>query len=113
MAKYDKRRGIECPYPEATGQFIYPLDCKFFVNCWKGRAFVQPCTPGTHFNPETLECDFPHKVKCYGGQLAGPLRADYIEFSSTREPLSRKYSPASAALHNVRERLMVFMRLQT
>ncbi|XP_011309763.1 uncharacterized protein teq isoform X2 [Fopius arisanus] len=84
VAKYDRKTGFECPHPGASGQFIYPPDCKFFVNCWKGRAFIQPCAPGTHFNPETLECDFPHKVKCYGGELAD-------------------FSPANSADHKVRE----------
>ncbi|XP_018303194.1 uncharacterized protein [Mycetomoellerius zeteki] len=65
VARYNPRLGVECPDNNSTGQFVYPPDCKFFVNCWKGRAFVQPCAPGTHFNPDTLECDFPHKVKCY------------------------------------------------
>ncbi|KAL0104423.1 hypothetical protein PUN28_017273 [Cardiocondyla obscurior] len=65
VARYDPRLGVQCPDNNSTGQFVYPPDCKFFVNCWKGRAFVQPCVPGTYFNPETLECDFPHKVKCY------------------------------------------------
>lgn len=65
IARYNPRLGVECPDNNSTGQFVYPPDCKFFVNCWKGRAFVQPCAPGTHFNPDTLECDFPHKVKCY------------------------------------------------
>nr|CAD7594786.1 unnamed protein product [Timema genevievae] len=53
----------ECP-PGATGQFTYPPDCGRFLNCWKGRGFVQPCAPATLFNPDTLECDFPAKVKC-------------------------------------------------
>lgn len=65
MARYNSRFGVQCPDKNSTGQFVYPPDCKFFVNCWKGRAFIQPCAPGTHFNPDTLECDFPHKVKCY------------------------------------------------
>lgn len=65
VARYDSRLGVQCPDHNSTGQFVYPLDCKFFVNCWQGRAFVQPCAPNTHFNPDTLECDFPHKVKCY------------------------------------------------
>ncbi|XP_063985117.1 uncharacterized protein LOC135166617 isoform X2 [Diachasmimorpha longicaudata] len=78
VAKYDEKLGVECPYPEANGQFVYPPDCKFFVNCWRGRAFVQPCAPGTHFNPETLECDFPHKVKCYGGEV--------VDFSAPESP---------------------------
>ncbi|XP_039312478.1 uncharacterized protein LOC105203625 isoform X3 [Solenopsis invicta] len=70
VARYDPRVGVQCPDGNSTGQFVYPPDCKFFVNCWKGRAFVQPCAPGTHFNPDTLECDFPHKVKCYEDESA-------------------------------------------
>ncbi|XP_077267025.1 uncharacterized protein LOC143900014 isoform X4 [Temnothorax americanus] len=65
VARYNSRLDVQCPDDNSTGQFVYPPDCKFFVNCWKGRAFLQPCAPGTHFNPDTLECDFPHKVKCY------------------------------------------------
>lgn len=97
--------GVECPYPEATGQFIYPVDCNFFVNCWKGRAFIQPCAPGTRFNPETLECDFPHKVKCYGGELADFVGSDYSqpEIPGAREPLSDKYSTLITAEFNVCE----------
>ncbi|XP_053597438.1 uncharacterized protein LOC103578371 isoform X2 [Microplitis demolitor] len=102
VAKYDRVVGVECPYPEATGQFIYPVDCNFFVNCWKGRAFIQPCAPGTRFNPETLECDFPHKVKCYGGELADFVGSDYSqpEIPGAREPLSDKYSTLITAEFN-------------
>ncbi|XP_043673841.1 uncharacterized protein LOC122631786 isoform X3 [Vespula pensylvanica] len=74
VAHYDPQLGVQCPNLESTGQFVYPPDCKFFVNCWKGRAFVQPCAPGTLFNPETLECDFPHKVKCYGIEISDLTR---------------------------------------
>ncbi|XP_015191628.1 PREDICTED: uncharacterized protein LOC107074585 isoform X3 [Polistes dominula] len=74
VAHYDFRSGVQCPNLDSTGQFIYPPDCKFFVNCWKGRAFVQPCAPGTLFNPETLECDFPYKVTCYGSEISDPIR---------------------------------------
>ncbi|XP_076389775.1 uncharacterized protein LOC100879380 isoform X4 [Megachile rotundata] len=88
VARYDPKMGVQCPDSDSTGQFVYPPDCKFFVNCWKGRAFVQPCAPGTHFNPETLECDFPHKVKCYGGEVADFPSADYLESSGKQEPLS-------------------------
>ncbi|KAL6449111.1 hypothetical protein ACFW04_000663 [Cataglyphis niger] len=70
VARYDSRLGVQCPDHNSTGQFVYPPDCKFFVNCWQGRAFVQPCAPNTHFNPDTLECDFPHKVKCYENDSA-------------------------------------------
>ncbi|XP_076673299.1 uncharacterized protein LOC143371719 isoform X2 [Andrena cerasifolii] len=87
VARYDKVSGVQCPDPDSTGQFVYAPDCKFFVNCWQGRAFVQPCAPGTLFNPNTLECDFPHKVKCYGGEVADFPSNDYLDSSGRREPL--------------------------
>jgi hypothetical protein len=43
---------------------VYRPDCRQFLNCWKGRGIVHLCAPGTLFNPDTLECDFPSKVKC-------------------------------------------------
>ncbi|XP_078053179.1 uncharacterized protein LOC144478771 isoform X1 [Augochlora pura] len=89
VARYDPRYGLQCPEDDSTGQFVYPSDCKFFVNCWKGRAFVQPCAPGTLFNPDTLECDFPHKVSCYGGEIADFPSTEHLESSGKREPLSR------------------------
>ncbi|CAK9820681.1 Prss12 [Anthophora plagiata] len=87
VARYDSKMGVQCPEFDSTGQFIYPPDCKFFVNCWKGRAFVQPCAPGTLFNPNTLECDFPHKVKCYGGEIADFPANEQLDSSGRREPL--------------------------
>ncbi|XP_012249478.1 uncharacterized protein LOC100742970 isoform X2 [Bombus impatiens] len=87
VARYDAKRGVQCPELDSTGQFVYPPDCKFFVNCWKGRAFVQPCAPGTLFNPDTLECDFPHKVKCYGGEVADFPSNEHLDSSGSREPL--------------------------
>ncbi|XP_012537284.2 uncharacterized protein LOC105837243 isoform X2 [Monomorium pharaonis] len=77
IARYNPRLGVQCPDDNSTGQFVYPPDCKFFVNCWKGRAFVQPCAPGTHFNPDTLECDFPHKVKCYEDESVHFRESDF------------------------------------
>ncbi|XP_076766671.1 uncharacterized protein LOC143433270 [Xylocopa sonorina] len=87
VARYDAKSGVQCPRFDSTGQFVYPPDCKFFVNCWKGRAFVQPCAPGTLFNPATLECDFPHKVQCYGGEVADFPSNLHLEPSGRREPL--------------------------
>lgn len=68
-AKYDVVLGVQCPTSDATGFFAHPNDCRFYVNCWNGRPFVQSCAPGTLFNPESLECDFPNKVKCYSSEL--------------------------------------------
>ncbi|KAK1135090.1 hypothetical protein K0M31_007860 [Melipona bicolor] len=87
VARYDDKRGVQCPEFDSTGQFVYPPDCQFFVNCWKGRAFVQPCAPGTLFNPDTLECDFPHKVKCYGREVADFPSDKHLDSSENREPL--------------------------
>lgn len=87
VARYDIKQGLQCPEFDSTGQFVYPPDCKFFVNCWDGRAFVQPCAPGTLFNPDTLECDFPHKVKCYGGEVADFPSTEHLDSSGKQEPL--------------------------
>ncbi|XP_058789027.1 uncharacterized protein LOC131662991 [Phymastichus coffea] len=70
VAKYDPAIGAQCPTLDATGLFVYPPDCKFYVTCWNGRAFVQPCAPGLLFSPDSLECDFPNKVRCYGSEIA-------------------------------------------
>ncbi|NEU35949.1 chitin binding domain-containing protein, partial [bacterium LRH843] len=44
-----------------------------FYNCWEGRGHVQMCAPGTLFNQVTLECDFPHNVKCPPKQSSNPV----------------------------------------
>ncbi|XP_073985789.1 uncharacterized protein isoform X2 [Rhodnius prolixus] len=60
--------GGGCPR-SATGQFPYAPDCRKFYNCWKGRGMLSVCAPGTLFNSQTLECDFPDKVTCFTGSL--------------------------------------------
>ncbi|XP_072745020.1 uncharacterized protein [Anoplolepis gracilipes] len=90
VARYDSRMGVQCPDHNSTGQFVYPPDCKFFVNCWQGRAFIQPCAPNTHFNPDTLECDFPHKVKCYENESADFKQPLDSEVQVTRTGKSQK-----------------------
>lgn len=55
--------GTECP-PGHTGPLPYAMDCRQFLNCWKGHGTIQSCAPGTMFNPRSLECDHPSKVKC-------------------------------------------------
>ncbi|KAF5286934.1 hypothetical protein FQR65_LT12393 [Abscondita terminalis] len=59
----DKTKPIQCPL-DAVGLYPHPWDCAKFLNCANGQTFIQDCGPGTHFNPETLVCDFPHNVKC-------------------------------------------------
>ncbi|XP_031365820.1 uncharacterized protein LOC102678715 isoform X3 [Apis dorsata] len=89
VARYDSKHGVQCPEFDSTGQFVYPPDCKFFVNCWKGRAFVQACAPGTLFNPNTLECDFPQKVKCYGEEINNYYNfptIEHLDSSRLQEP---------------------------
>ncbi|XP_044261620.1 uncharacterized protein LOC123009400 [Tribolium madens] len=63
-----------CPR-NATGQFVYEASCNQFLNCWKGRGYVQNCAPGTLFNPKTLECDFPEKVYCISGPRQSILKS--------------------------------------
>ncbi|XP_046390189.1 uncharacterized protein LOC124158856 [Ischnura elegans] len=67
-----------------TGQFPYPLDCRRFVNCWNGKAFVQPCAPGTLFNADTRECDFPSKVRGCDQHRSPPVETS----GSDRNPAS-------------------------
>lgn len=58
--------GEHCP-PKTTGLFPIQSDCRKFLNCFKGRGHVQSCAPGTLFNSNSLECDFPAKVQCSDG----------------------------------------------
>ena len=51
-----------CPN-DYSGLQPFPADCGRFVNCWKGRPFVQRCAPGTEFSARALQCDFPGKVE--------------------------------------------------
>ncbi len=57
------KRSVLCP-EGYSGPQPYPPDCTKFSNCWKGRATVQSCAPGTHFNARTNQCDFPAKAAC-------------------------------------------------
>lgn len=57
-------RRSDCPMEGGTGLAPHPTDCSKFLNCWKGTAHTQQCGPGTLFNPQTLQCDFPYRVTC-------------------------------------------------
>lgn len=57
----------ECKEVKSNGVFAYALSCHQFLNCWKGRGYLQNCPAGTLFNPKTSECDFPSKVECMSG----------------------------------------------
>lgn len=48
----------------ASGLFPHSSDCKKFVDCDRGRAYVMECGPGTVFNPESSVCDWPEHVTC-------------------------------------------------
>jgi hypothetical protein len=58
------KRKTDCPMEGGTGLAPHPTDCSKFMNCWKGTAYTQQCGPGTLFNPQTLQCDFPYNVNC-------------------------------------------------
>ncbi|KAH8343165.1 hypothetical protein KR059_005797, partial [Drosophila kikkawai] len=57
------QRESACP-PNFQGLVAYPHDCHRFVNCNGGSATIQTCSPGTLFNPKTLQCDHPTNVDC-------------------------------------------------
>lgn len=59
-----QKRKTDCPMEGGTGLAPHPTDCSKFINCWKGTAHTQQCGPGTLFNPQTLQCDFPYNVNC-------------------------------------------------
>ena len=74
--------GLQCP-PLQSGQFVYIHDCRQFLNCWKGRGYIQSCPMGTMFNPETRQCDHPNKVKCLSyDQIDDKKKADQIQVES-------------------------------
>ncbi|KAL9700500.1 hypothetical protein quinque_003941 [Culex quinquefasciatus] len=73
--------GLECP-PSASGHFVYIMDCRQFLNCWKGRGYIQSCAPGTLFNSETNECDHPTKVHC----LTSNTMEGYQRLARLRKP---------------------------
>lgn len=54
---------VKCP-DNYQGLYKHPTDCKKFLNCANGRTFIQDCAPGTLFNSNLGNCDFPSNVKC-------------------------------------------------
>lgn len=73
--------GLQCP-PLQSGYFVYIMDCRQFLNCWKGRGYIQSCAPGTLFNPEIRQCDHPSKVQCF---TANTMES-YQELSQLKKP---------------------------
>ncbi|XP_017028293.1 uncharacterized protein teq isoform X1 [Drosophila kikkawai] len=67
------QRESACPQ-NFQGLVAYPHDCHRFVNCNGGSATIQTCSPGTLFNPKTLQCDHPTNVDCSsaGGGAVAP-----------------------------------------
>ena len=80
-----------CPGNDYSGLHPFPSNCGKFVNCWKGRAFVQDCAPGTEFNAKSLQCDFPAKADCKATQSSPLLPIEEQEEptqTSTQQPFS-------------------------
>lgn len=75
-----------------TGQLPYAYDCRRFLNCWRGRGHIQSCSVGTVFNPETLECDRPDKVRC-GAGLALATQSDVTHATTSHGQLNQKTQP--------------------
>ncbi|XP_061402940.1 uncharacterized protein LOC133338851 [Musca vetustissima] len=81
-----------------TGQLPYAYDCRRFLNCWKGRGHIQSCSVGTVFNPETLECDRPDKVKCGAG-----LTGSYTATKTTHGQLAQSTQRAGRYIDDATE----------
>lgn len=79
----DTFSGLQCP-PLQSGQFVYIMDCRQFLNCWKGRGYIQSCAPGTLFNPDTRQCDQPSKVNC----ITSSTMDGYRTLARLRKPKS-------------------------
>ncbi|XP_055526908.1 uncharacterized protein LOC129719538 [Wyeomyia smithii] len=79
--------GLQCP-PLQSGHFVYIMDCRQFLNCWKGRGYIQSCAPGTLFNPEIRQCDHPSKVQCFTSNTM----ESYQGLSQLRKPGNPQFS---------------------
>lgn len=53
------------------GLFPDPSDCGYFFDCTTYYAVRLRCAPGTFFNGDTRECDFPENVPRCEKQLYG------------------------------------------
>ncbi|KAL1139957.1 hypothetical protein AAG570_006934 [Ranatra chinensis] len=59
----------KCPAVDPKDRTImlpYPGDCTKFFMCNHGKAIPWSCPAGTHFNPKTSLCDWPHAAGCTG-----------------------------------------------
>ncbi|XP_050533340.1 uncharacterized protein LOC126901133 [Daktulosphaira vitifoliae] len=82
--------GENCP-PKTTGLYPIILDCRKYLNCFKGRGFVQSCAPGTLFNSKSLECDFPSKVQCFNGNLPNSITQPNQNFQTNEQLPNQEY----------------------
>lgn len=84
--------GTTCP-PNTSGQFPYAMDCRQFLNCYNGHGAIQSCAPGTLFNPRSLECDHPSKVKCKSfDEFSKPTGLQTAHYTSSHSIGSGDYS---------------------
>ncbi|KAG5876780.1 hypothetical protein JTB14_038406 [Gonioctena quinquepunctata] len=63
-----RRTEPKCP-DDFQGLIKHPSDCKKFLNCANGQTFIQDCAPGTLFNPNLGNCDFPYNVDCQSADV--------------------------------------------
>lgn len=42
----------------------HPHDCQRYFICSEGHLVSHTCASGIHFNPETMQCDYPQNVEC-------------------------------------------------
>ncbi|XP_053406596.1 probable chitinase 10 [Mercenaria mercenaria] len=64
-----------------------PSNCAKFVTCLHGSPVIRPCAPGTHWNQQIKNCDFPWRANC---QTKRTLKAASDPERSALETLLRK-----------------------
>lgn len=61
------------PCPASGVSFrSHPHDCQIYFVCAHGNLIQHSCANGIHFNPETLQCDFTHNVRCRVSRIVIP-----------------------------------------
>lgn len=50
----------------------HPHDCQKYFICAEGSLIHHTCANGIHFNPASLQCDFPQNVQCRSNHILIP-----------------------------------------
>lgn len=58
------------PCPSTGVSFrSHPHDCQGYFICASGSLIQHTCASGIHFNPDTLQCDYPQNANCRASRI--------------------------------------------